>query len=124
MARAVRRYYEDPSIARAAAVVASEVWFKIEAMVRVGSSFYRARETVLAVEMPKVAKSMGKEVASRVVREIHHYGPEHLSGPTKRAQRKLLLRDYLRMTQHRKRFGRLRWYDRLWIRINGVPWRQ
>ncbi len=67
--------YEDPSIQKAATVLASEVWDDTERMVRAGIDFYRAREIALGKQAGGWSKRYGKDCAERAVRMVHAMDP-------------------------------------------------
>lgn len=68
---------EDPTIAQVAALEYERVCNRIGMKVSLGVWFYRAREIVLAEEIPDIAKAYGKVVASRVTYAIERTPPSN-----------------------------------------------
>src|SRR3712207_1604545 len=79
------KYYEDPTIAQVSALEYDRVWGRIGNKVATGMWFYRAREVVLAEEIPDIAKAYGRTVAQRVSKAIQHTSPERIPKPAQRA---------------------------------------
>lgn len=78
------RYFEDPSVAETAADEIARLWQRISSRVAGGAWFYKAREDVLAEEIPDISKAYGRAVATRVERAIQCKAPAELS-PVARA---------------------------------------
>jgi hypothetical protein len=113
------RYYEDPSISQCTAVEYDRLWQAIADKVAAGEWFYRAREIVLAEELPDIHKAFGVEVANRVSKAIQHTSPERIP---RWARQKARARRAERLTQSLiKRRGRVGWLDRLSLKLTGMP---
>jgi len=113
------RYFEDPSIARCAAVEYDRLWKAIAARVAKGQSFYRAREIVLAEELPDISRAFGDEVAKRVSKAIQHTDPETIPKWAKQAAK-----DHLRRSCEAhllKTRGKISWINRLSLKFGGIP---
>jgi hypothetical protein len=67
--------FKDPSIEDCAKVIASEAWDVIDSQVRAGANFYRARETVLAVNAGRWAKLYGKACMTRAIQIVEGMDP-------------------------------------------------
>lgn len=113
------RYFEDPSIARCCAVEYDRLWERIAEKVAAGQWFYRAREIVLAEEVPDMSKAFGSEVASRVSKAIQHTDPDNLPRSAKAAERAHLVRVHEECLM--KRLGGVSWANRLCLRLTGSP---
>lgn len=112
-------YYEDPTIARCCAVEYDRLWQRIADKVAAGQWFYRAREIVLAEEVPDMSKAFGPEVASRVSKAIQHTDPGNLPRSVKAAERAHLVR--LHEECLTKRRGGVSWANWLCLRLTGAP---
>ena len=113
------KYFEDPSIARCCAVEYDRLWKAIAARVAKGEWFYRAREIVLAEELPDIHKAFGDEVAKRVSKAIQHTDPETIPKWAKQAAK-----DHLRRSCEAhllKTRGKISWINRLSLRLGGIP---
>jgi hypothetical protein len=113
-----RRYIEDPSIARCAALEFDRVWGLIERSTADGEWFFRAREVILAREIPDMQTAYGRAVASRVSIAIQCRGPEDLSPEAKRAVRDRM-RDLL-MAEHARRRGGIGIINRISFQLTGT----
>lgn len=72
------RYFEDPTVAQTAADETHRLWRRIGQKVEGGVWFYRAREQVLAEEIPDIGKAYGRPVAARVERAVQRMEPRDL----------------------------------------------
>ena len=114
------KYYEDPSIARCGAVEYDRLWTQIGKRVANGEYFYRAREIVLAEQMPDIHKAFGKEVAHRVQKAIHHTAPEQMPKWARESARAAEVKEWEAwcMRVH----GKVSWVNRLSLKLTGAPW--
>jgi len=91
------KYYEDPSIAHCCAVEYDRLWQRIATKVAGGMWFYRAREIVLAEEIPDISKAFGTLVAQRVSKAIQHTSPDRIPKPAQRAAKDHMRRFLVRL---------------------------
>lgn len=109
---------EDPTIARTAALEFDRVWGLIEDAVTDGAWFWRAREVILAREIPDIATAYGKTVASRVEIAVMRQGPEHMAPEVQRAVGDRMTAGL--MAEHRRVRGGIGLINRLSFRLTGV----
>lgn len=112
-----RTYYEDPTVAQTAADEAWRIWQRISQRVEGGAWFYRAREQVLAEEIPDIAKAYGRPVALRVERAVQGMDPSALAPAARAAERagnQAAVRSYLR-----QRDGRIGIINRISLALIG-----
>lgn len=113
------KYYEDPSIARCCAVEYDRLWQRIAEKVAEGTWFYRAREIVLAEELPDIGKAFGKEVAKRVSKAIQHTSPEEIPPWAKKARKAKDIAMYETFLTERR--GGVSWANRICLKLTGTP---
>lgn len=93
------RYFEDPTVAQTAADETRRLWERIGRKVEGGVWFYRAREQVLAEEIPDIRKAYGQPVAARVEKAVQQTEPRDLPATATaavRAGNQAAARSYLR----------------------------
>lgn len=113
------RYYEDPSISRCTAAQYDRLWQAIADKVAAGEWFYRAREVVLAEEIPDISKAFGDEVAKRVSKAIQHTDPDRIPKWAKQRAKAHLAESLKRGLI--KRRGKVGWLDHLSLKLTGMP---
>lgn len=114
-----RTYAEDPTVAATAADVSADLWARIGRKVEGGAWFYRAREEVLAEEIPDISKAYGRPVASRVEKAIQQMDPARISPAARdavRAGNRAAVQGYLR---GRSRRGRISLVNRVSLALFG-----
>lgn len=114
-----RTYAEDPTVAATAADVSTDLWARIGRKVEGGAWFYRAREEVLAEEIPDIGKAYGRPVASHVEKAIQQMDPTKISPAAREAVRagnRAAVEGYLR---GRCRRGRISLPNRVSLAVFG-----
>lgn len=109
-------YYEDPSVSTVAVLEYDRLWARICHKTHYGVWFFRAREIVLAEEIPDIAKAYGKPVADRVQKAIQHTSPSLAPPPAfdkaksarEGAEALMLVR------------GQISWINRVWLKWFGT----
>jgi hypothetical protein len=113
------KYFEDPSIAQCAAVEYDRLWQAIASKVAAGEWFYRAREVVLAEELPDIHKAFGPEVATRVSKAVQHTDPDRIPKWAKQRAKAYMAESLKRSLI--KRRGKVGWLDHLSLKLTGMP---
>jgi hypothetical protein len=113
------KYYEDPSIASCCAVQYDRLWQRIAEKVAEGMWFYRAREIVLAEEVPDMSKAFGRVVAQRVSKAIQHTDPEMMPDWVKKAVKARNIAEFETFLTEKR--GGVSWANRLSLKLTGYP---
>jgi hypothetical protein len=121
MAKRKLVFFEDPSVAHVAGLIAEEARQEIERLIiHENKLWYHAREIVLASMVPGWLKAYGRPCADQAVRLVHSLDPDgDLISPAGRREQQRQTKEFI--IEFLKRKGRYNLINRLFLAVLGMP---